>query len=115
MTVAKIKVWLKELINTPSVSIKNIKDSNISIKINGKEKINYNMDAKKEALKLKNNFWKQIYKTKGTITFAEVTKQSIKCALISIESTIKALEHNQWMNNTIIKHYREVEQEINKL
>ena len=40
MTVAKIKVWLKELINTPSVSIKNIKDSNISIKINGKEKIN---------------------------------------------------------------------------
>ena len=73
------------------------------------------MDAKKEALELTNNFWNQIYKTKSIITFAEVTKQSIQCALISIESTIKALEHNQWMNNTIINHYKEVEQEITKL
>ena len=73
------------------------------------------MDAKKEALELTNNFWNQIYKTKGIITFAEVTKQSIQCALISIESTIKALEHNQWQNKTIIDHYKEVEQEITKL
>ena len=73
------------------------------------------MDAKKEALELTNNFWNQIYKTKSIITFAEVTKQSIQCALISIESTIKALEHNQWQNKTIIDHYKEVEQEINKL
>ena len=40
MNIKNIKIWLKELINTPSVSVKNIKDSNISIKINGKEKIN---------------------------------------------------------------------------
>ena len=73
------------------------------------------MDAKKEALELTNNFWNQIYKTKSIITFAEVTKQSIQCALISIESTIKALENNQWQNKTIIDHYKEVEQEINKL
>ena len=40
MNIKNIKIWLKELINTPSISVKNIKDSNISIKINGKEKIN---------------------------------------------------------------------------
>ena len=39
MNIKKIRIWLKEWFNTPSISIKNVKDSNISIKVNGKEKL----------------------------------------------------------------------------
>jgi len=39
MNIKKIRIWLKEMFNTPSITVKNIKDSNISIKVNGKEKI----------------------------------------------------------------------------
>ena len=38
MNIKKIRIWLKEWFNTPSISIKNVKDSNISIKVNGREK-----------------------------------------------------------------------------
>ena len=39
MNIKKIRIWLKEWFNTPSISIKNVKDSNISIKVDGKEKV----------------------------------------------------------------------------
>ena len=39
MNIKKIRIWLKERFNTPSISIKNVKDSKISIKVNGKEKV----------------------------------------------------------------------------
>jgi hypothetical protein len=39
MNVKKIRIWLKEWINKPSISIKNVNNSNISIRIDGKEKI----------------------------------------------------------------------------
>lgn len=42
MNIKKIRVWLKEWFNTPSINIRNVKDSSIIIKINGKEKLNEN-------------------------------------------------------------------------
>ncbi len=39
MNIKKIRIWLKEYFNRPSISIKNVKDSNISIRIDGKEKL----------------------------------------------------------------------------
>ena len=39
MNIKKIRIWLKEGINKPSISIKNVNNSNISIRIDGKEKI----------------------------------------------------------------------------
>ena len=71
------------------------------------------MDAKKEAEELVNSFMEvnreQRYQDDLNIFEAK------QCALISIRITIKALEHNQWQNKTIIDHYKEVEQEITKL
>ena len=37
--IKKIRIWLKEWFNTPSISLKNIKDSNITITVNGKKKL----------------------------------------------------------------------------
>lgn len=39
MNIKKIRIWLKEWFNTPSISVKNVKDSKVSIVINGKEKV----------------------------------------------------------------------------
>ena len=69
------------------------------------------MRAKEEALELVNKFANKSDEFQEGTTW----EYDIKCALISIESTIKALENNQWQNKTIIDHYKEVKQEINKL
>ena len=39
MNIKKIRIWIKEWFNTPSISIKNVKDSEITIRINGEEKL----------------------------------------------------------------------------
>ena len=39
MNIKKLRIWLKEWFNTPSISIKNVKNSNISIKIDKEEKV----------------------------------------------------------------------------
>lgn len=39
MTIKKIRIWFKEYFNTPSISIKNVKDSDIVININNKKKL----------------------------------------------------------------------------
>jgi hypothetical protein len=39
MVIKKMKIWIKDLLCSPNISIKNVKDSKVSIKINGKEKI----------------------------------------------------------------------------
>tara|TARA_R110000823_G_scaffold99152_1_gene214043 strand:- start:1197 stop:1439 length:243 start_codon:yes stop_codon:yes gene_type:complete len=41
----------------------------------------------------------------------ETAKQ---CALICVDDTLEALEHNHWQNKDWINHYKEVKQEIEK-
>lgn len=38
--IKKLRVWLKEWVNTPSISIKNVKDSSVIVKINQEDKVN---------------------------------------------------------------------------
>ena len=39
MNIKNIRIWLKEWFNKPSISIKDVTDSTISIQVNGKEKV----------------------------------------------------------------------------
>tara|TARA_R110000823_G_scaffold314274_3_gene443137 strand:- start:424 stop:663 length:240 start_codon:yes stop_codon:yes gene_type:complete len=40
---------------------------------------------------------------------------SKKCALIGVDYTLEALEHNHWENIYCIGYYNEVKREINKI
>ena len=38
-----------------------------------------------------------------------------KCALIAVDEILHSLEYNTWQNRKILKYYKEVKQEIEKL
>jgi hypothetical protein len=40
---------------------------------------------------------------------------AIKCALISVENIVEALDANQWQNRNVIDFYTQVKHEIEKL
>ena len=41
--------------------------------------------------------------------------QSKSCALLAINEAIEALEFNSWQNQDVIKYYKEIKEELEKL
>lgn len=72
MNINKIRIWLKEFFNTSSMSIKNVSNSSISVKVNRKEKVT----AKKSLQDLELEYRNKVKKLERSKEILEAKKRA---------------------------------------